>query len=69
MAARKPPELHAYRHLDGGQREVLLPVARLQLHQHLVELWRRNAQVSCLDLSGEPFEGAPTPPQHAVPCG
>lgn len=39
VAARKPPELHAYWHLNGSQWEVLLFVTWLQLHQHLVKLW------------------------------
>lgn len=38
VTAWKPPELHAYRHLNGSQRKVLFFVARLQLHEDLVEL-------------------------------
>lgn len=44
VTAWKPPELHAYRHLNGSQWKVLLFVARLQLHQHLVKLWRGKRQ-------------------------
>ncbi len=38
MAARKSPELHADGHLDGREREILLLLSRLKLHQNLMEL-------------------------------
>ena len=38
MTAREPPQLDADGHLDGRRGEVLLLLAGLQLHQHLVEL-------------------------------
>lgn len=40
MAARKSPELHADGHLDGCEREILLLLSRLKLHQNLMELWK-----------------------------
>lgn len=38
MTAGEPPQLDADGHLDGRRGEVLLLLAGLQLHQHLVEL-------------------------------
>lgn len=51
VAAWKPPELHAYRHLNGSQREVLFFISGLQLNQHLVELWRGKQHMSLLHFS------------------
>lgn len=38
VAAREPPQLHADGDLDGRCGEVLLLLAGLELHQHLMEL-------------------------------
>lgn len=45
MAAREPPQLNADGDLDGRRGEVLLLLAGLQLHQHLVELSRESVSL------------------------
>lgn len=43
MASWESPELHTDGHLDGQQREVLLLLSCLQLHENLVELQVKGA--------------------------
>ncbi len=46
MAARKSPELHADGHLDGREREILLLLSRLKLHQNLMELPKNEKDIN-----------------------
>lgn len=43
VASWESPQLHTDGHLDGQQREVLLLLSCLQLHENLVELQAKGA--------------------------
>lgn len=56
MTAREPPQLHADGDLDGGRGEVLLLLAGLELHEHLVEL----REVGCEQPPGPVLSSLPS---------
>jgi len=45
MASWQSPQLHTDGHLDGQEGEILLLLSCLELHQHLVELEKKQGKI------------------------